>query len=189
MSATEVHGSDQSPDAAVKRVDLKLEVVVIPVSDIDRAKKFSGGLGWRLDADFAFDNGVQVVQFTPPGSSGAIQFGAKMTSAAPGSAENLYLIVSDIEVARDESLCGGCASADPVVGGVGHTYLGYRGRIAIGGSRGATLVYSTGGVDRRVDGLEDGFGRAGAPRTSRVIATQKGARYAGQHGEQYMRQR
>jgi catechol 2,3-dioxygenase-like lactoylglutathione lyase family enzyme len=107
MSATEVHRSDQSPDAAVKHVDLKLEVVVIPVSDVDRAKKFYAGLGWRPDADFAFDIGVQVVQFTPPGSPGAIQFGAKMTSAAPGSAENLYLIVSDIEVARDELIARG----------------------------------------------------------------------------------
>jgi catechol 2,3-dioxygenase-like lactoylglutathione lyase family enzyme len=107
MSATEVHGSDRSPDAAVKDIDLKLEVVVIPVSDVDRSKEFYGRLGWRLDADFPFDNGVRVVQFTPPGSPGAIQFGAKMTSAAPGSAENLYLIVSDIEAGRDELIARG----------------------------------------------------------------------------------
>ncbi len=107
MSATEVHGSNQSPDVAVKNVDLKLEVVVIPVSNVDRAKEFYGRLGWRLDADFAFDNGVKVVQFTPPGSPAAIQFGAKMTSATPGSAENLYLIVSDIEAGRDELIARG----------------------------------------------------------------------------------
>ena len=107
MSATEVHGSDQRPDATVKDVDLKLEVVVIPVSDVERAKEFYGRLGWRLDADFSFDNGVKVVQFTPPGSPGAIQFGAKMTSAAPGSAENLYLVVSDIQAARDELIARG----------------------------------------------------------------------------------
>ena len=107
MSATEVHGSDQRPDATFKDVDLKLEVVVIPVSDVDRAKEFYGRLGWRLDADFSFDNGVKVVQFTPPGSPGAIQFGAKMTSAAPGSAENLYLVVSDIQAARDELIARG----------------------------------------------------------------------------------
>ena len=107
MSATEVHGSDQRPDAAVKNVDLKLEVVVIPVSDVERAKEFYGRLGWRLDADFSFDNGVKVLQFTPPGSPGAIQFGAKMTSAAPGSAENLYLVVSDIDAARDELIARG----------------------------------------------------------------------------------
>jgi predicted enzyme related to lactoylglutathione lyase len=107
MSATEIHPSDQRPDATVKNVDLKLEVVVIPVSDVDRAKVFYGRLGWRLDADFSFENGVKVVQFTPPGSSGAIQFGAKMTSAAPGSAENLYLVVSDIEAARDQLIARG----------------------------------------------------------------------------------
>ena len=83
-------------------MDLKLEVVVIPVSDVDRAKEFYGRLGWRLDADFAFDNGFRVVQFTPPGSGCSIQFGTNITSAAPGSAQGLYLIVSDIEAARDE---------------------------------------------------------------------------------------
>src|SRR6185437_8045261 len=69
-------------------------------SDVDRAKEFYAGLGWRLDADFAFDNGFRVVQFTPLGSSASIQFGTNMTSAAPGSAQNMYLVVSDIEVAR-----------------------------------------------------------------------------------------
>ena len=83
-------------------VDLKLEVVVIPVSDVDRAKRFYGGLAWRPDADFAFDNGFRVVQFTPPGSACSVQFGAKMTSAAPGSAQGNYLIVSDAQAARDE---------------------------------------------------------------------------------------
>jgi catechol 2,3-dioxygenase-like lactoylglutathione lyase family enzyme len=83
-------------------VDLKLEVVVIPVADVDRAKRFYGSLGWRLDADFAFDNGFRVVQFTPPGSGCSVQFGTKITSAAPGSAQGLYLIVSDIKAARDE---------------------------------------------------------------------------------------
>jgi catechol 2,3-dioxygenase-like lactoylglutathione lyase family enzyme len=102
MSATETPRSDAGPDATVKNVDLKLEVVVIPVSDVDRAKAFYAGLGWRLDADFAFDNGVKIVQFTPPGSPGSVQFGTGMTSAAAGSAENMYLIVSDVEAARDE---------------------------------------------------------------------------------------
>lgn len=83
-------------------MDMKLEVIVIPVSDVDRAKEFYSGLGWRLDADFPFDDGVRIVQFTPPGSGCSIQFGAKLTSADPGSAEDLYLTVSDIEAARDE---------------------------------------------------------------------------------------
>jgi catechol 2,3-dioxygenase-like lactoylglutathione lyase family enzyme len=92
----------RSDDAADPRVDLKLEVVVIPVSDADRAKEFYAKLGWRLDADFPFDNGFRVVQFTPPGSACSIQFGTNITSAAPGSARGLYLAVSDIEAARDQ---------------------------------------------------------------------------------------
>ena len=82
--------------------DMKLGVVVISVSDVDRAKKFYGSLGWRLDADFPFDNGFRVVQFTPPGSGCSVQFGTKITSAAPGSAQGLYLIVSDIAAERAE---------------------------------------------------------------------------------------
>jgi catechol 2,3-dioxygenase-like lactoylglutathione lyase family enzyme len=91
-----------SNGASVKNVDLKLEVVLIPVSDVDRAKEFYGSLGWRLDADFPFDNGFRVVQFTPPGSDCSVQFGTNMTSAPPGSAQGNYLIVSDIEGARSE---------------------------------------------------------------------------------------
>jgi catechol 2,3-dioxygenase-like lactoylglutathione lyase family enzyme len=88
---------------------LKLEVVVIPVADVDRAKKFYGNLGWRLDADFPFDNGFRVVQFTPPGSGCSVQFGTNITPAAPGSAHGLYLIVSDIEAARNELVARGAA--------------------------------------------------------------------------------
>ena len=90
-----------------RTVDLKLEAVVIPVADVDRAKRFYGDLGWRLDADFPFDNGFRVVQFTPPGSGCSIQFGTNITSAAPGSAQGLYLIVSDIEAARAELVARG----------------------------------------------------------------------------------
>jgi catechol 2,3-dioxygenase-like lactoylglutathione lyase family enzyme len=106
MSTTEDR-SDASGGASVKIVDLKLEVVVVPVSDVDRAKEFYGRLGWRLDADFPFDNGFRVVQFTPPGSGCSIQFGTNITSAAPGSARGLYLIASDIEAARDELVARG----------------------------------------------------------------------------------
>src|ERR1700723_2544388 len=88
-------------------MDVKLEVIVIPVADVDRAKEFYKKLGWRLDADFHFDNGFRVVQFTPPGSGCSVQFGANITSAAPGSAQGLYLIVSDVEAARGELVaCG-----------------------------------------------------------------------------------
>ena len=85
----------------VATVDMKFEVVVIPVSDVDRAKKFYGGLGWRLDADFS-KGGGRAVQFTPPGSECSIHFGTNITPAAPGSAQGLFLIVSDIQAARAE---------------------------------------------------------------------------------------
>jgi catechol 2,3-dioxygenase-like lactoylglutathione lyase family enzyme len=88
-------------------VDEKLEVIVIPVSDVDRAKEFYGKLGWRLDADRAAGDDFRIVQFTPPGSGCSIQFGTNMTSAAPGSLADLYLIVSDIEAARAELLAHG----------------------------------------------------------------------------------
>jgi catechol 2,3-dioxygenase-like lactoylglutathione lyase family enzyme len=88
-------------------VDLKLEVVVIPVSDVDRAKDFYAGLGWRLDADYASGDTYRVIQFTPPGSGCSIIFGKNVTPAAPGSAQGLYLIVSDLDAARTELLRGG----------------------------------------------------------------------------------
>ncbi|MBR1209749.1 VOC family protein [Bradyrhizobium sp. JYMT SZCCT0180] len=81
---------------------MKLEVVVIPVSDVDRAKAFYGSLGWRLDADFADGKDYRVIQFTPPGSDASVIFGKNVTSATPGSAKGLYLVVSDIEAARRE---------------------------------------------------------------------------------------
>jgi catechol 2,3-dioxygenase-like lactoylglutathione lyase family enzyme len=102
MDITQVTDTHASPLPSAAIVDLKLEAVVLPVSDVERAKAFYGSLGWRLDADFAFDNGFRVVQFTPPGSPCSIQFGTNITAAAPGSARGLYLIVSDIEVARQQ---------------------------------------------------------------------------------------
>src|SRR4029453_4164916 len=85
-------------------VNMKFEIVVLPVSDVDRAKEFYARLGWRLDADFAAGNDWRAVQFTPPGSGCSVIFGKNVTSAAPGSAQGLYLIVSDIGAARDELL-------------------------------------------------------------------------------------
>ena len=96
---------------------MKLDIVVIPVADVDRAKQFYGGLGWRLDADFAFDDGFRVIQFTPPGSGASIIFGTNVTAAAPGSAKGLYLIVSDIEAARKELLSRGVELSDSFHGG------------------------------------------------------------------------
>jgi catechol 2,3-dioxygenase-like lactoylglutathione lyase family enzyme len=104
MSTPEVLTKDATRDARVTRVDTKLEIVVIPVSDVDRAKEFYRRLGWRLDADFASGDDFRVIQFTPPGSGCSVIFGKNVTAAAPGSAQGLYLIVSDIEAARDELL-------------------------------------------------------------------------------------
>ena len=87
--------------------DMKFEAVVIPVSDVDKARAFYEGLGWRLDADFPFDNGFRVVQLTPPGSPCSVQFGSKMTTAEPGSAQGLYLVVSDIEEAQSDLVAHG----------------------------------------------------------------------------------
>ncbi|MDW5267197.1 MULTISPECIES: VOC family protein [Acidobacteriaceae] len=111
-SKYEGHDSNASIDERSETIGLRLEAVVIPVSDVDRAKEFYGRLGWRLDADFPFENGFRVVQFTPPGSGCSLQFGTKITSATPGSAQGLYLIVSNIEAARDELFAHGAKVSD-----------------------------------------------------------------------------
>ena len=105
-----VNERDIAPSAG--RVDMKLEVVVIPVSDVERAKRFYSNLGWRLDADFAAGDDWRVIQFTPPGSGCSVIFGKNVTAAAPGSAQGLYLIVADIEAARDELLRRGVGISD-----------------------------------------------------------------------------
>jgi catechol 2,3-dioxygenase-like lactoylglutathione lyase family enzyme len=130
MSSTEVSGND----ARVKNVDANLEVVVIPVSDVDRAKEFYARLNWRLDADVAAGEDFRLIQFTPPGSGCCIQFGTNLTSATPGSAQGLYLIVADVEAARNELVARGVE-----VSGVFHE-----------GSPGARFAHGTSG---RVDGL------------------------------------
>jgi catechol 2,3-dioxygenase-like lactoylglutathione lyase family enzyme len=114
-------------------LDTKLEAVVISVTDADRAKKFYAGLGWRLDADFSFDNGFRVVQFTPPGSSASVQFGTDITTAEPGSAQGLYLIVSDIQAARDELAARGAPISEvfhPAAPGAQFQPIGASGRTA-----------------------------------------------------------
>jgi catechol 2,3-dioxygenase-like lactoylglutathione lyase family enzyme len=93
-------------------MDMKFEVVVLPVADVDRAKQFYAKLGWRLDADFAAADDFRVVQFTPPGSAGSIIFGKNVTAAAAGSAQGLYLIVSDIDAARADLLAHGVAISE-----------------------------------------------------------------------------
>jgi catechol 2,3-dioxygenase-like lactoylglutathione lyase family enzyme len=102
MSSTQTSHEHPSKIPTAATVDLKIEVVVLPVSDVDRAKRFYENLGWRLDADFAGADNWRGVQMTPPGSPCSIHFGKGLTTAAPGSVKNLYLVVSDIEAARLE---------------------------------------------------------------------------------------
>jgi catechol 2,3-dioxygenase-like lactoylglutathione lyase family enzyme len=97
MSTTEVRPT----------IDMKLEVVTVPVSDVDRAKRFYERLGWRLDADLVIGDAIRAVQFTPPGSNASVAFGTGLTTAEPGSAERLELVVSDIDVARDQLIARG----------------------------------------------------------------------------------
>jgi catechol 2,3-dioxygenase-like lactoylglutathione lyase family enzyme len=102
---------------------MKLEIIVIPVSDVDRAKEFYSALGWRLDADFPGADGYRVIQFTPPGSGCSVIFGKHVTTAAPGSTKGLYLVVSDIEAARKELMERGVAVSD-AFHGEGDVHIG-----------------------------------------------------------------
>ena len=104
MSSNPVRMKEVSSEAGPARIDMKFEIVVLPVSDVDRAKEFYGRLGWRLDADYAHEDDFRVLQFTPPGSGCSVIFGKNVTAAAPGSAQGMYLIVSDLEAARAELL-------------------------------------------------------------------------------------
>lgn len=102
MSSVDVSNETAAGTPPVQTGEMKLEAVVLAVSDVDRAKRFYEGMGWRLDADVAAGDDFRIVQLTPPGSGCSIQFGTNLTSAAPGSAQSLYLIVADIDAARDE---------------------------------------------------------------------------------------
>nr|WP_221382339.1 VOC family protein [Actinoplanes polyasparticus] len=113
-------------------MDMKLEVVVVPVSDVDRAKEFYTRLGWRLDADFASDDGFRVVQVTPPGSPASVIFGSMVVEQEPGSAQGLHLVVSDIDAAHDELKRAGAEPSE-----VFHDAAG---------------VFHRGGTDNRVAG-------------------------------------
>ena len=105
MSTAALHTEKQLAVSAAQASEMKLEVVVIPVSDVEASKRFYSGLGWRLDADFVVGEEFRGVQFTPPGSPCSIHFGKDITSAKPGSASGLFLVVSDIEASR-RSLIG-----------------------------------------------------------------------------------
>jgi predicted enzyme related to lactoylglutathione lyase len=113
MSITQEHVDLSAPRSRVSKADMKLEVVVIPVADVERAKSFYAALGWRLDLDFAASEQYRVIQFTPPGSACSIIFGIGITPAAPGSLQGLYLIVSDIERARADLMDRGAKVSEP----------------------------------------------------------------------------
>lgn len=116
-----IQNNEPTANATAARVDMKLEVVIIPVSDVDRAKEFYTRLGWRLDADFVAGDDWRGVQFTPPGSSSSVIFGKNVTTAAPGSAQGLYLAVSDIETTRKELLRRGVEVSEVFHGSNVHT--------------------------------------------------------------------
>jgi catechol 2,3-dioxygenase-like lactoylglutathione lyase family enzyme len=135
MSSKAVRSSDTSNEPKAAPVDMKFEVVVIPVSDVDRAKDFYAKLGWRLDADYAHDDDFRVIQFTPPGSGCSIIFGKNVTAATPGSVQGLYLIVSDIQAARKALLDRGVAISEVfhnegVYAGTDEAYLSGRVRVS-----------------------------------------------------------
>jgi catechol 2,3-dioxygenase-like lactoylglutathione lyase family enzyme len=113
VSSTDVSTDPQAATAAPGTIDMKIEVVTLPVSDVDRAKSFYESLGWRLDADFDLPGGNRVVQFTPTHSECSIAFGKGMTTAEPGSVRRLETVVSDIEAAREDLISRGVDVSDP----------------------------------------------------------------------------
>ena len=123
MSTQTKPSKDATSNASAARGDMKFEIAVIPVSDVDRAKEFYARLGWRLDADYDSGKDFRVIQFTPPGSGCSVIFGKNVTAAAPGSSQGLYLIVSDIEVAREELLGRGVVISE-VFHDAGGAYAG-----------------------------------------------------------------
>ena len=112
MQTSEIPTENTVAGASPAVLDMKLEVVIIPVADVDRSKDFYTRLGWRLDADFQFDNGFRVVQFTPRGSACSVQFGTKLAVAEPGSVRDSYLVVPDIAAARNEIVSRGVAVSE-----------------------------------------------------------------------------
>jgi len=182
-------------------VDLKFEIAVIPVSDVDRAKAFYTSLGWRLDADFASGDDWRVIQFTPPGSPASVIFGKNVTAAAPGSAQGLYLIVSDIEAARNE-LLGRGAKVSEIFHPVGDVHTGtdepyLSGRHRVSGpdpGRGSYRSYASfrdpdgngwllQEITSRLPGRVDARSTTFASSTDLAGALRRAAAAHGEHGE------
>ncbi|WIW44926.1 VOC family protein [Bradyrhizobium sp. 62B] len=128
MSVTELKNETAAQAVGASEIEMKLEVVVIPVSDVDHAKRFYSDLGWRLDIDFIDGDDYRVIQFTPPGSGCSVIFGRNVTAAIPGSVQGLHLIVSDIEAARADLIRRGVAVSEPFhdTGGIFHHANGKR---------------------------------------------------------------
>jgi catechol 2,3-dioxygenase-like lactoylglutathione lyase family enzyme len=122
MDSTQVQNEAANRTSTSQSAEMKVEVVVIPVSDADRAKRFYAGLGWRLDLDITADKEYRVIQFTPPGSACSIIFGRGVTTAAPGTAIGVHLVVSDIVAARAQLIAGGIEVSEPFydAGGLFH---------------------------------------------------------------------
>lgn len=153
MATLSVPPGDKPIDrASAERADMKFEAVVIPVANVGRSKEFYTKLGWRLDADFPFDNGFRIVQFTPPGSGCSIQFGAKITSAAPGSAQGLYLIVSDVEAARKDLVALGIKVSEVFHAGTPGAQFQIDGSGRVGGPAPDHASYSSFATFRDPDG-------------------------------------
>jgi catechol 2,3-dioxygenase-like lactoylglutathione lyase family enzyme len=113
MMSTQTRTENAIPAASAGTIETKLEVVVLPVSDVDRAKRFYAGLGWRVDGDFTNGPGWRVVQMTPPGSQTSVHFGKGITAAAPGSIKGTYLVVEDVVAARAELIAKGADVSEP----------------------------------------------------------------------------
>jgi catechol 2,3-dioxygenase-like lactoylglutathione lyase family enzyme len=143
MSMNEVSTKEGAGSTGAPYIDTKLEVVVIPVSDVDRAKEFYSRLGWRLDADRAVGNNFRLVQFTPPGSGSSIQFGVNLTSAAPGAAQGMLLAVSEIEVARKQLFARGIDASEVFHCETGTACRFPRSGVRVNGSQPERLSYSS----------------------------------------------
>lgn len=199
MTTLEIDRETGTKRSTSRSIDLKLEVVVIPVSDVDRAKAFYARLGWRLDADFASGDDWRVIQFTPPGSACSVIFGRNVTAAAPGSARGLYLVVSDLEAARQDLLDRGVEVSAPFHG-AGDVHVGSDepylfGSVRLGGvdpQRGSYSSFASFSdpdgngwllqeVTMRLPGRIAGYGATFASATDLAAALRRAAIAHGEH--------
>lgn len=191
MNETQGRGQGANSTAGARATDLKLEVVAVPVADVDRAKRFYSGLGWRLDADFPVSDGFRVVQFTPPGSPASIHFSTGITSATPGSASGLYLVVSDIEAARAQLVSGGAKVSEvfhrtgpgqPAIDGRDPEGRSYRSYAAFSDPDGNSWLLQE--ITERFPGRVDGGQTTYASTSDLAAALRRAAAAHGEHEKQ-----